>query len=89
MKVYVAESRAQLGRLAAHDIGEALREGLRRKGHLRLILAAVPSQSEMLADLRCEPDIDCQRVTAFHMDEYVGLPRMHHSTSQLAQGRVS
>lgn len=74
MKVHVAESRAKLGRLAARDIGEALREGLRRKDHLRLILAAAPSQSEMLSALRCEPDIDWQRVTAFHMDEYIGLP---------------
>jgi len=74
MKVHVAKSRAELGRLAAHDIGEALREGLRRKDRLRLILAAAPSQSEMLAALRSEPDIDWQRVTAFHMDEYIGLP---------------
>jgi len=74
MKVHVAESRAKLGQFAARDIGEALREGLRRKDHLRLILAAAPSQSEMLAALRCEPGIDWQRVTAFHMDEYIGLP---------------
>ncbi len=74
MKVHVAETRAELGRLAARDIGEALREGLRRKDHLRLVLAAAPSQSEMLAALRCEPGIDWQRVTAFHMDEYIGLP---------------
>jgi glucosamine-6-phosphate deaminase len=75
MKVHVAESRAQLGRLAARDIGEALRQGLRRKEHLRLILAAAPSQSEMLSALRCEPGIDWLRVTAFHMDEYIGLPK--------------
>lgn len=74
MKVHVRMSGAELGRLAARDIGEALREGLRRKDHLRLILAAAPSQGEMLAALRCEPDIDWQRITAFHMDEYIGLP---------------
>jgi len=74
MNVHVGESRAELGQLAARDIGETLREGLREKGHLRLILAAAPSQSEMLAALRREPGIDWQRVTAFHMDEYIGLP---------------
>jgi glucosamine-6-phosphate deaminase len=73
MRVHIAETRAELGRLAARDIADALREGLRRKAHLRLILAAAPSQSDMLAALRCEPDIDWQRVTAFHMDEYIGL----------------
>jgi glucosamine-6-phosphate deaminase len=73
MNVHVAKSRSELGRLAARDIGEALREGLRRKAHLRLILAAAPSQSEMLATLRREPNIDWKRITAFHMDEYIGL----------------
>ena len=74
MKVHVAKSRAELGQFAAHEIGEALREGLRTKKHLRLILAAAPSQSEMLTALRREPDIDWTRITAFHMDEYIGLP---------------
>ena len=74
MNIHVAETRAELGRIAARDIGEALRQGLRRKDHLRVILAAAPSQSEMLAALRHEPGIDWHRVTAFHMDEYIGLP---------------
>ena len=39
-----------------------------------MILAAAPSQSEMLAALACEPGIDWHRVTAFHMDEYIDLP---------------
>jgi glucosamine-6-phosphate deaminase len=75
MEVHVAESRVELGRIAARDIGNALRAGLREKDHLRLILAAAPSQSEMLTALRCEPNIDWRRVTAFHMDEYIGLSK--------------
>jgi glucosamine-6-phosphate deaminase len=74
MNVNVARSRAELGQRAAHAIGKALRESLQSKAHIRLILAAAPSQSEMLAALRREPDIDWKRVTAFHMDEYIGLP---------------
>ena len=74
MKVHVADSRADLGKRAAHEIGEALRQGLRSQSHLRLVLAAAPSQSDMLASLRNEPDIDWKRVTVFHMDEYIGLP---------------
>ncbi len=38
------------------------------------MFAAAPSQGEMLAALRCEPDLDWSRVTAFQMDEYIGLP---------------
>jgi glucosamine-6-phosphate deaminase len=74
MKVHVAKSRAELGRFAALEIGKALRGGLLAKAHVRLILAAAPSQGDMLAALRREPDIDWTRITAFHMDEYIGLP---------------
>jgi glucosamine-6-phosphate deaminase len=74
MKVCLAQSRSELGKLAARDIGVALRSGLHEKSSLRMILAAAPSQSEMLAALACEPGIDWHRVTAFHMDEYVDLP---------------
>jgi glucosamine-6-phosphate deaminase len=74
MKVCVAESRSELGKLAARDIGVALRSRLREKPSLRMILAAAPSQSEMLTALACESDIDWHRVTAFHMDEYIDLP---------------
>ena len=37
------------------------------------MFAAAPSQSEMLAALRDETNIEWQRITAFHMDEYIGL----------------
>jgi glucosamine-6-phosphate deaminase len=74
MNIHVAETPAQLGQMAARDIGETLRKGLRDRDRLRLILAAAPSQSEMLSALRREPGIDWQRVTIFHMDEYIGLP---------------
>jgi len=74
MEVHLTSSRAELGEKAAQDIGAALRSGLRQKPHLRIILAAAPSQSEMLAALIREPGIEWNRVTAFHMDEYIDLP---------------
>jgi glucosamine-6-phosphate deaminase len=74
MDVQLTESRSQLGEIAAREIGAALREGLRKKPQLRVIFAAAPSQSEMLAALLRESGIDWRRVTAFHMDEYIDLP---------------
>jgi hypothetical protein len=35
----------------------------------------------MLSALRREPDIDWQRVTAFHMDEYIELPEAPNSAT--------
>lgn len=74
MKVHIAPDRKELGRRAAAEIADAIRYQLRQKSHLRIIFAAAPSQSAMLSSLRLESDIDWQRVTAFHMDEYIGLP---------------
>ena len=68
-----AASRREMGQTAAADIAAELRARLARAGHVRMIFAAAPSQSEMLAALIAEPSIAWERVEAFHMDEYLGL----------------
>jgi glucosamine-6-phosphate deaminase len=73
MEVVVSSSPIELGERAAHDIASALRKSLDQKDHLRIIFAAAPSQSQMLAALLREPAVDWTRITAFHMDEYLDL----------------
>jgi glucosamine-6-phosphate deaminase len=72
--VHVRPDRDALGAAAAEDIAAALRTTLRREPGLRMMFAAAPSQESTLRSLATQPDIDWSRVTAFHMDEYVGLP---------------
>jgi glucosamine-6-phosphate deaminase len=67
-------SRAEMGGAAAASIAQAIRTTLAGQDQARMIFAAAPSQAEMLDTLRLEPGIDWRRVTAFHMDEYIGLP---------------
>ena len=67
-------SKAIMGAAAAHDIAAALKERLANQKGVRMVFAAAPSQSAMLEQLCSAPDIDWRRVTAFHMDEYLGLP---------------
>jgi glucosamine-6-phosphate deaminase len=74
MDIHIAPTRKEMGRNAAADIATAIRSELQKKKHLRIVFAAAPSQSEMLAALIKEPGIDWNRITAFHMDEYIGLP---------------
>lgn len=71
--IAVFDDRDRMGEAAARDIAAALREVLDERGSARLMFAAAPSQSETLAALVCEPGIDWGRVTAFHLDEYLGL----------------
>lgn len=74
MQVCVLDSRDAMGRAAAHAAAECLRALLGEKDAVNMIFAAAPSQNETLKYLAAEKDIDWQRVNAFHMDEYIGLP---------------
>lgn len=73
MSVQSFASRALMGEAAARDIAGALRDALTRQQDVRMVFAAAPSQAQMLAALCAAGGIDWARVTAFHMDEYIGL----------------
>ena len=66
--------RATTGRAAGTAAADALRRALAAQAQVRIMLAAAPSQLEMLRTLRTAPGIDWARVAVFHMDEYLGLP---------------
>ncbi len=66
-------NRAEMGAAAAVDVAAALKERLAKQAGVRMIFAAAPSQADMLEVLSAIPGIDWGRVTAFHMDEYIGL----------------
>jgi glucosamine-6-phosphate deaminase len=70
---FVAKSRPAMGKKAAEDIAYELSRRLQDQQGVRMIFAAAPSQSEMLSALMLMPVVDWSRVTAFHMDEYLGL----------------
>ena len=74
LQVTVLNSRDEMGRMAAAGAAERLRALLAQKDFVNVIFAAAPSQNEILHYLAQEPGIDWQRVNAFHMDEYIGLP---------------
>jgi glucosamine-6-phosphate deaminase len=62
-----------LGEAAASDIAAALVRRLESRPEVRMIFASAPSQEATLRSLAGRPGIDWSRVTAFHMDEYLGL----------------
>ncbi len=65
-----------MGIAAAEMTARRLREAIAARGSANLILATGASQFEMLAALVAQP-VDFSKVTAFHLDEYVGLPADH------------
>ncbi len=73
LQVNVYQNRNDLGMAAGVDVAEKIKELLASKPHIRMIFAAAPSQNELLTTLVQDKTIDWTRITAFHMDEYIGL----------------
>lgn len=77
LAVEIHPTRATLGLSAARAVAAYLQETIAERGEARVIFACAPSQDEFLAALtspeRCGTALDWSRVTAFHMDDYVGL----------------
>ncbi len=74
LQVKIYDSRTAMGKGAAEDAVAYLKKLLKEKGEVNVIFAAAPSQNEFLAALVAS-DVDWTRVNAFHMDEYIGLPK--------------
>lgn len=74
LKVRVYETREAMGKDAADHAVAKIRELLAKQDRVRMIFAAAPSQNEFLEALTKADGIDWSRITAFHMDEYIGLP---------------
>ncbi len=65
-------SRAAMGAAAAERVATIIAEAIAARGEARVIFACAPSQNEFLTALIARP-LDWSKVTAFHMDEYVGF----------------
>ena len=73
LHVYVYENRKAMGKAAAAVIAAEIRNAIQERGNAVVILASAPSQNEFLENLAAAPDVDWSRVTAFHLDEYLGM----------------
>jgi glucosamine-6-phosphate deaminase len=83
MRIVVSNTREDNGRAAAKDGAERIRAVLRERSEAKIILATGASQFEMLDALLQEPGLAWNRVTIFHLDEYVGLPIAHPASFRL------
>ena len=74
IEVYASE--ADLGRAAAERAAAVIRDAVARQGHARVVIATGNSQYAFTDALR-DQQIPWDRVTVFHMDEYVGIAAGH------------
>jgi glucosamine-6-phosphate deaminase len=79
----IFDTKDAMGAAAAAMGAEQIRCAIAERGEAHIIVATGASQFEMLASLVQQPDIAWNRVTAFHLDEYVGLPLAHPASFRL------
>ncbi|MEO1020981.1 MAG: glucosamine-6-phosphate deaminase [Bacteroidota bacterium] len=73
LSVFVSPNRSGMGKLASDFVAEKVKTAIADTGRARMIFAAAASQTEFLEHFRSRDDIKWEAITAFHMDEYLGL----------------
>ncbi len=77
MVLRVFNDKRSLGQAAAEQAATAIRRAITERGRARIIAATAASQLEFLDALTKSPGIEWEKVEAFHLDEYIGLPITH------------
>ncbi|HEY1685335.1 MAG TPA: glucosamine-6-phosphate deaminase [Tepidisphaeraceae bacterium] len=83
MNQYIYQTKQEMGKEAAARGAAAIRDAITRNGSAHIIVATGASQFEMLEALTRERDVPWHKVSAFHLDEYVGLPITHPASFRL------
>lgn len=76
MEIIIAKSKQDLGVQAAVMGSSLIKNAISDHGKANVIVATGASQFEMLSEL-VKQDVDWSVVTAFHLDEYIGIPVSH------------
>ena len=76
MEIRIASTPELLGQNAAKHAARLLNQAIAERGEARLLLSTGASQFETLKALVKEP-VQWDKVTMFHLDEYVNLPETH------------
>ncbi|MGE4413581.1 MAG: glucosamine-6-phosphate deaminase [Candidatus Caldatribacteriota bacterium] len=77
MKIYILNSKENMGKAAAEKAAEILRKAIKEKGKANFIAATGVSQFEFLDHLTKITSLDWGETTMFHLDEYIGLSEDH------------
>lgn len=76
LKTYIYNEADEMGKAAADFVEEKLQMAIEDKGFANLILATGASQFPFLENLK-KKDIDWQKITVFHLDEYKDISDNH------------
>jgi glucosamine-6-phosphate deaminase len=80
MNISIQKDPETLGIEAGKKSASLIREAIQLKGSANIILATGSSQFETLKQLIKEKGIQWDKVTMFHLDEYINLPVSHKAS---------
>lgn len=83
MKHLAYSTKQQMAEAAAETGAERIRRAIAARGRANVVVATGASQFEMLEALVAMPRIAWNAVTAFHLDEYAGIPITHPASFRL------
>ena len=75
LEVFICSSREKMGIESARYTAELIEDMLTRFDEINMVFAAAPSQNEFLHYLSMMEGIEWKRINAFHLDEYLDLPK--------------
>ncbi|SFL29275.1 glucosamine-6-phosphate deaminase [Porphyromonadaceae bacterium KH3CP3RA] len=75
LRVKIFHTREEMGKEAAVNVSDTIRQLLKEKDEINIIFAAAPSQSDFMKELIADERIRWEKINAFHMDEYIGLEK--------------
>ncbi len=76
MDIIISKTKIELGKQAAITGAKLINEAINTNGKANIIVATGASQFEMLTEL-VKQDVDWSKITAFHLDEYIGVSESH------------
>ena len=74
MEIIIKSNPSELGKAAGSMAAQMINDAIKKRGEATIILATGTSQFETLLQL-ISTSIDWSKVTMFHLDEYIGLPK--------------
>ncbi|MDQ0394490.1 glucosamine-6-phosphate deaminase [Labrys monachus] len=77
IQIHLEPGKTALGQAAADLGAQTIRSAIEARGSANIVVATGASQFELIEALVKHGDVDWSRVTAFHLDEYIGMPETH------------
>jgi glucosamine-6-phosphate deaminase len=82
MKIFIGIDAVEAGQMAGNRAAALIIDTVRKNGEASILLATGSSQFETLRQLIKRKDVPWEKVTAFHLDEYINLPPYHKASFQ-------